>query len=84
VLHEAVSFGTKGKMPLDKTAWTCAQRLKLEPALWTFAEQPGVEATNNAAERAIRPAILWRKVFDHHHFASSPRPECSRLSHRCF
>ena len=29
--------------------------------LWTFAEVEGVEPTNNAAERALRPAVLWRK-----------------------
>jgi transposase len=34
---------------------------KLEPALWTFATAEGVEPTNNAAERALRPAVLWRK-----------------------
>jgi transposase len=34
---------------------------KLEPALWTFARVEGVEPTNNAAERALRPAVLWRK-----------------------
>jgi transposase len=35
--------------------------LRLWPALWTFAEVEGVEPTNNAAERALRPAVLWRK-----------------------
>lgn len=30
-------------------------------ALWTFVDVPGVEPTNNAAERALRPAVLWRK-----------------------
>lgn len=35
--------------------------LKLWPALWTFLTVEGVEPTNNAAERAIRPAVLWRK-----------------------
>lgn len=44
-----------------KTAGTCAELLKLEPALWTFVREPGVEPTNNSAERAIRPAVLWRK-----------------------
>jgi transposase len=34
---------------------------KLEPALWTFVTVEGVEPTNNAAERALRPAVLWRK-----------------------
>ena len=29
--------------------------------LWTFVDTEGVEPTNNAAERAIRPAVLWRK-----------------------
>jgi transposase len=30
-------------------------------ALWTFARHDGVEPTNNAAERALRPAVIWRK-----------------------
>jgi transposase len=30
-------------------------------ALWTFVRAEGVEPTNNAAERALRPAVLWRK-----------------------
>jgi len=30
-------------------------------ALWTFAEVEGVEPTNNAAERAVRKGVLWRK-----------------------
>jgi transposase len=34
--------------------------LKLWPSLWTFLEEP-VELTNNAAERALRAAVLWRK-----------------------
>ncbi len=28
---------------------------------WTFARVEGVEPTNNLAERALRPAVLWRK-----------------------
>jgi transposase len=31
-------------------------------ALWTFLRVEGVEPTNNAAERAIRPAVMWRKL----------------------
>jgi transposase len=30
-------------------------------SLWSFLWVEGVEPTNNAAERAIRPAVLWRK-----------------------
>ncbi|MDQ3990571.1 MAG: IS66 family transposase [Actinomycetota bacterium] len=44
-----------------KAAGLCRALLKLWPALWTFVTAPGVEPTNNVAERAIRPAVLWRK-----------------------
>ncbi len=30
-------------------------------ALWTFTRVAGVEPTNNAAERSLRKAVLWRK-----------------------
>jgi transposase len=30
-------------------------------ALWTFSRVEGVEPTNNVAERALRPAVVWRK-----------------------
>ena len=32
----------------------------MEPALWLFVTGSGLEPANNAAERAIRPAVLWR------------------------
>lgn len=35
--------------------------LKYWEALWTFTKVPGVEPTNNRAERAIRPAVILRK-----------------------
>ena len=44
-----------------KTEGTCREILKLRQALWTFVRHAGVEPTNNAAERAIRPGVLWRK-----------------------
>jgi transposase len=44
-----------------KTAALCRNLLKWEAALWTFARVEGVEPTNNAAERALRKAVLWRK-----------------------
>jgi transposase len=48
------------------TAWYRIQGLSGEllthwDALWTFSTVPGVEPTNNAAERVLRPAVLWRK-----------------------
>jgi transposase len=44
-----------------KTAALCRNLLKWEPALWTFVRVEGVEPTNNAAERALRKAVMWRK-----------------------
>jgi Transposase IS66 family len=43
------------------TAGTCRDILKRRTALWTFVQGAGVEPTNNAAERSIRPEVLWRK-----------------------
>jgi len=36
--------------------------LKVWPALWTFTTHPGVEPTNNPAERALRAPVIHRKV----------------------
>ena len=36
--------------------------LKIWPALWTFASAKGVEPTNNHAERALRSAVIYRKL----------------------
>jgi len=45
-----------------KTERTCKRILKIREALWTFIDVPNVEPTNNAAEQAIRPYVLWRKA----------------------
>jgi transposase len=45
----------------EKTAATCRSLLEGEEHLWTFLRVQGVEPTNNAAERALRHAVLWRK-----------------------
>ena len=45
-----------------KTAATCFEILKVEEGLWTFARVEGVEPTNNAAERALRHAVIWRRI----------------------
>ena len=36
--------------------------LKVWPALWTFADHPDIEPTNNHAERALRSAVIYRKL----------------------
>jgi transposase len=52
----------EGMRCVDTSAATLCRSLdRLWPALWTFVDADGVEPTNNAAERAIRPAVLWRK-----------------------
>jgi transposase len=44
-------------------AGTLARTLEREMhALWTFVVEQGVEPTNNRAERALRFAVLWRKI----------------------
>ena len=45
----------------QKTRNTCGNILKVERSLWAFVRAEGVEPTNNAAERALRRAVLWRR-----------------------
>ncbi len=47
--------------PDPRAATLCRALDRLWPALWTFVDADGVAPTNNAAERALRPAVLWRK-----------------------
>ena len=51
----------------------CREILKMWPALWTFVRVQGVETTNNRAERAIRPAVLYRKGSFGTHSAAGSR-----------
>lgn len=44
-----------------KVSGMCKQILKHQAALFTFMDHDRVEPTNNAAERAVRFAVLWRK-----------------------
>ncbi len=48
-------------LPLSRPQRFCKGLLKLWPALWRFTRLDGVEPTNNGAERALRPAVLWRR-----------------------
>ena len=45
-----------------KTAAVCRELRAIADGLWTFARHPGIEPTNNAAERALRHAVCWRKT----------------------
>lgn len=64
LLEEGAAYpiSAKDKSPLAKTTRTCRHLLKLEPALWVFVATPGVEPTNNDSERALRPAVIWRRI----------------------
>jgi transposase len=44
------------------TAKVCRKLLAIERSLWTFATVEGVPPHNNAAERALRHGVLWRKT----------------------
>jgi hypothetical protein len=43
------------------TQATCRNILKYKEALWTFVDREDVEPTNNAAERALRRPVIWRR-----------------------
>ena len=63
-LQRVVDLGCERgeQTPWAKTVRTCRQLLQRREALWTFLETPGIEPTNNAAERALRPAVIHRKI----------------------
>src|SRR5450756_1843527 len=52
-----------GKSARNRRHRTFAKNLlKRWPALWSFASVPGVEPTNNHAERGLRGAVIYRKL----------------------
>jgi len=60
-LWPLLEWGSRGKRQRQVHA-LAKNLLKLWPALWTFAEMPDVEPTNNAAERGLRAAVIYRKL----------------------
>jgi transposase len=40
----------------------CRELYEHRAWLWTFVRQQGIEPTNNAGERALRHAVIWRKL----------------------
>ena len=45
-----------------RTANQCRHLLRDEAMCWTFLQHPDIPLTNNEAERAIRPYVIWRKL----------------------
>ena len=58
-MRAVLEAGASGGHPVAQSL--CREVLAVWPALWTFVVVAGVEPTNNAAEQALRPAVLWRK-----------------------
>jgi transposase len=51
----------RGARRADAPEALCQELLAHEAALWTFVREERVEPTNNAAEQALRSAVIWRK-----------------------
>ncbi len=64
LLEEGAGYEPKkgDKTTRAKTARTCKNLLKLEPALWLFVRVEGVEPTNNEAERNVRWGVILRRL----------------------
>lgn len=45
-----------------RTSEVCRELYWYRQRLWTFLDHEGVEPTNNAAERSLRHAVIWRKL----------------------
>lgn len=54
-LEDGVRLGVRG------VSGSCKDILEHRQALWTFIDVPGIEPTNNHAERELRAFVLWRK-----------------------
>ncbi len=50
------------RTPWDQKVRTCWKLVSCQQALWSFLEHPGVELTNNTAERALRQSVVQRKI----------------------
>jgi transposase len=60
-MRPLLEWGSTGKRQRQVRA-LAKNLLKLWPALRTFADVPDVEPTNNAAERGLRAAVIYRKL----------------------
>jgi transposase len=61
--HDLRGLIERGRREGDAATKTLCRSLDNHwPALWTFVETEGVEPTNNAAERGLRHAVIYRKT----------------------
>ena len=69
-------FAAGARLKLDgRTKNQCLHLLRREPMFWTFLSDDRIPLQNNLAERAIRPAVIWRKTS---HGTHSHRGDCFR------
>jgi hypothetical protein len=67
--YQPIIAGYAAKRARNKRCRGMARSLlKAWPALWSFAKHNGVQPTNNHAERALRSAVIYRKL------SSEPNP----------
>lgn len=58
-IRHGLTIGLKASS--TRTAETCRRLLAVDPDLWRFASVPGLEPTNNSAERALRHPVIWQR-----------------------
>ena len=59
---ELIDILVAGELSSDqRTSRFCTRLLSQYESLWTFAAVPGVDPTNNRAERSLRRAVIWRR-----------------------
>ena len=59
-IHEVLVNGSRLRTA-KRVANKCKHWLKNESMIWTFLQDERIGLTNNTAERAIRPYVIWRK-----------------------
>src|SRR5260221_1451599 len=63
IRHEIDSLLLRGVFSGNaKLAGMCEPLYDHRDWLWTFLDVEGIEPTNNVSERALRPALIWRKL----------------------
>lgn len=61
-LQAGAAFANDSDKLLAQSAAFCQRLLKDQVALWTHTYSKDIEPSNNKAERALRPLVVWRKV----------------------
>jgi transposase len=60
-MRACLELASQDAKVVSKAQGIARDLLRQWKSLWTFVSEPGVVPTNNAAEQAVRKAVLWRK-----------------------